>query len=42
MCTSGSAFGDIWEDYEGGFIKFAVKRASKQDQMLFSTSGQSA
>ena len=30
----GSAFGAIWEDPEGGFIKFAVKRASKQDQTL--------
>ena len=25
----GSAFGDFWEDPEGGFIKFTVKRASK-------------
>ena len=24
----------IWESPEGGFIKFAVKRASKQDQTL--------
>ena len=30
----GSAFGAIWEDPEGGFIKLAVKRASKQDQIL--------
>ena len=30
----GSAFGAIWEDPEGGFIKFTVKRASKQDQTL--------
>ena len=30
----GSAFGAIWENPEGGFIKFAVKRASKQDQSL--------
>ena len=30
----GSTFGAIWEDPEGGFIKFAVKRASKQDQTL--------
>ena len=30
----GSAFGAIWEDVEGGFIKFALKRASKQDQTL--------
>ena len=30
----GSEFGAIWEDPEGGFIKFAVKRASKQDQTL--------
>ena len=29
-----SAFGAIWEDPEGGFIKFMVKRASKQDQTL--------
>ena len=29
-----SAFGAIWEDPEGGFIKFAVKRASKQDETL--------
>ena len=30
----GSEFGGTWEDPEGGFIKFAVKRASKQDQTL--------
>ena len=30
----GSAFGAIWEDPEGGFIKFVIKRASKQDQTL--------
>ena len=30
----GSEFGAFWEDPEGGFIKFAVKRASKQDQTL--------
>ena len=30
----GSTFGVIWEDPEGGFIKFDVKRASKQDQTL--------
>ena len=30
----GSAFGTIWEDPEGGFIKFTVKRALKQDQTL--------
>ena len=30
----GSAFGAIWEDPNGGFIKFMVKRASKQDQTL--------
>ena len=31
----GSAFGDIWEDpAEGGFIKFAVKRALQQDQTV--------
>ena len=29
-----SAFGAFWEDPEGGFIKFVVKRASKQDQTL--------
>ena len=49
MVLVGSEFGAIWEDPEGGFIKFVVKRASKQDQTLhmeggnftlFSTSGQ--
>ena len=30
----GSAFGAIWEDPEGVFIKFAVKRVSNQDQTL--------
>ena len=30
----GSAFGATWEDPEGGFIKFAAKRALKQDQIL--------
>ena len=30
----GSEFWAIWEDHEGGFIKFAVKRALKQDQTL--------
>jgi len=30
----GSAFGAFWEDPEDGFIKFAVKRASKQEQTL--------
>ena len=30
----GSAFGGTWEDPEGDFIKFAVNRASKQDQTL--------
>ena len=30
----GSKFGAIWVDPEGGFIKFAVKQASKQDQIL--------
>ena len=30
----GSSFGAIWEEPEGGFIKFAVKRALKQDQTL--------
>ena len=30
----GSEFGAIWEDSEGGFIKFVVKRTSKQDQAL--------
>ena len=29
-----STFGATWEDPEGGFIKFVVKRASKQDQTL--------
>ena len=30
----GSKFGAIREDPEGGFIKFVVKRASKQYQTL--------
>ena len=30
----GSAFGAIWEEPKGGFIKFTVKRALKQDQTL--------
>ena len=30
----GSAFEAVWEDSEGGFIKFAVKRDLKQDQTL--------
>ena len=31
----GYKFGAIWEDPEGGFIKFVLKRAaSKQDQTL--------
>ena len=30
----GSAFGAIWEDPEGSFIKFVVKRALKQDQTI--------
>ena len=30
----GSTFGVTWEDPEGGFIKFAIKRALKQDQTL--------
>ena len=30
----GPAFGTIWEDPEGGIIKFAAKRALKQDQTL--------
>ena len=30
----GSAFGVTWEDPEGGFIKFAAKRALNQDQTL--------
>ena len=30
----GSEFGGNWEDPEGGFIKFAVKRALKHDQTL--------
>ena len=29
-----STDGATWEDPGGGFIKFAVKRASKQDQTL--------
>ena len=29
-----SEFGVIWEDPQGGFTKFVVKRASKQDQTL--------
>ena len=45
----GSTFGAIWKDPEGGYIKFVIKRASKQDQTLhmegkftlFSTSGRS-
>ena len=28
----GSEFGGTWEDPEGGFIKFTVKRDLKQDQ----------
>ena len=30
----GSEFGGTWEDPGGAFIKFAVKRALKQDQTL--------
>ena len=30
----GSTFGDTREDPGGGFIKFAVKRALKQDKIL--------
>ena len=30
----GSTFEAIWEDPEGGFIKFTVRRALKQDQKL--------
>ena len=30
----GSTFWGTWEDPRGGFFKFAVKRASKQDQTL--------
>ena len=30
----GFVFGAIWEHPEGGFIKFVLKRASKQDQTL--------
>jgi len=30
----GSTFGGIWDDPRGGFFKFAVKRAAKQDQTL--------
>ena len=30
----GSVFGAIWENPEGGFIKFVVKRVSKLDQTL--------
>ena len=30
----GSEFGGTWEDPGGGFIKFAVKRALKQDQIV--------
>ena len=30
----GSEFGAIWEDPEGGDIKFVIKRALKQDQTL--------
>ena len=30
----GSEFGGTWEDPGGGFIKFAAKRALKQDQIL--------
>ena len=30
----GSTFGGTWEDPGGGFFKFAVKRALKQDQTV--------
>ena len=30
----GSEFGATWEDPGGGFFKFAVKRALKQDQIV--------
>ena len=30
----GSTFGGTWEDPGGGFFKFAVKRALKQDQIV--------
>ena len=30
----GSEFGGTWEDPGGGFFKFAVKRALKQDQIV--------
>ena len=30
----GSTFGGTWEDHGGGFFKFAVKRALKQDQIV--------
>ena len=30
----GSEFGGTWEDPGGGFIKFAVTRALKQDQIV--------
>jgi len=29
-----SEIGDTWEDPVGGFFKFAVKRALKQDQIV--------
>ena len=31
----GLIFGGTWEDPGGGFIKFAAKRALKQDQTLY-------
>ena len=30
----GSEIGGTWEDPEGGFFKFAVKSALKQDQIV--------
>ena len=35
----GSAFGGTREDPEGGIIKFAVKRALKQDQIVHMDGG---
>ena len=31
----GSTFGGTWEDPGGGFFEFAVKRALKQDQIVY-------
>ena len=30
----GSTFGGTWEDLGGGFFKFAMKKALKQDQIV--------